>query len=352
MTGPATREIDSLTALRGVGAALVLLSHTSHAGTFLRGYLGVDLFFMLSGFILMHAYGAAFHDGVHGPRYRDFLFARLSRIYPLHLLTILLLLPFFGQGTRFSVVSLVHNLLLTQGPWNPAGLSWNAAAWSLSVEWHAYLVFPFLAMFLSRQANRDRLILAALCLLVVEGLVLYLGTVAVVSSFLVLVHGLPEFLLGAILYLFFADDRIARYIEGDIAIAAVGAALVLAELFWPSDFPFLLLFPALLLTCAANRGRAAAMLRSRPLQFLGRISFSLYMIELVVRTYLDRYGAWSDGSILYAALFVTASIMVAIPLSRYVEYPARDWLRAWRRGRRIAAAPTAPTAVPVLAPVE
>ena len=88
----------TLTPLRGIAAVLVVLFHSqiffyplagSWAGSFLaRGWLWVDFFFVLSGFILCHVYGEAFRDGIRRPVYLAYLRARFARVYPLHFITV------------------------------------------------------------------------------------------------------------------------------------------------------------------------------------------------------------------------------------------------------------------------
>ncbi|HEX4113628.1 MAG TPA: acyltransferase [Stellaceae bacterium] len=328
------RAINSLTALRGIAALLVLLYHVILTSPFSRGYLGVDLFFMLSGFVLMHTYGQRFGAGVRWPGYRDFLYARWSRIYPIHLLTLLLLLPLFGQGVRFSGSALLQNLLLTQGPWYTAGQSWNTSAWSLSVEWHAYLLFPLIAALTMRRGKIACGILGAICVLTLALLLkVSMGTVGgVISSVFVLVRGVPEFIIGMILYRFYADGAVRAHFEHDSACLACGVALIAFGTFGANDGPMLLALLGLLMTCAANRGRVARILCSRPLQYLGQISFSLYMIQLVFRTFLDNSRLLPLGGWRYDAVFVGGSFVLAMLISRYVEYPARDWLRGRWQG--------------------
>jgi len=97
-SGP--EHLASLTPLRGIAALWVVLFHycwhfpavhaDRYTGAVYKGYLAVDLFFMLSGFVISHVYHGAFALRVTGRRYRDFLKARIARIYPLHLTVLLL----------------------------------------------------------------------------------------------------------------------------------------------------------------------------------------------------------------------------------------------------------------------
>jgi hypothetical protein len=102
------QQIRSLTALRGMAALIILLHHTfyflvpdlqktvSSATRFIdNGYLAVDFFFILSGFILAYVYVRQFESSVSLPTYRVFLFSRFACLYPPHFL---MLLPFIGVG--------------------------------------------------------------------------------------------------------------------------------------------------------------------------------------------------------------------------------------------------------------
>src|SRR5690606_3845377 len=161
-------DLRILTPLRGIAALWVVIYHfgdqylpalrPEQAGHLVgKGYLAVDLFFMLSGFVLAHVYHADFTRFDPG-RYRDFLAARVARLYPLHLLVLLAFVVTAIAGRLFefvltgqferlpldgahSITALLANLLMLQGL--AAGeLSWNYPAWSISVEFFAYLLFP------------------------------------------------------------------------------------------------------------------------------------------------------------------------------------------------------------------
>ena len=161
-------EIKSLTGLRGVAACWVVLFHyitafhhaeldqnlstKSSAGFrlvelfFVHGYLAVDLFFILSGFVMALTYGGAFEAGISSRAYLDFLGKRLGRVYPLYiaLTAAVAVLSYAGIGTVNppSPVDLASNVLLIQA-WGIAD-SIDVPAWSISTEFAAYLLFPLL----------------------------------------------------------------------------------------------------------------------------------------------------------------------------------------------------------------
>ncbi len=163
---PAVSQLPSLTSLRGLAALWVVLFHytalylprldiTGHSSLIGKGYLAVDLFFMLSGFVMTHVYYRAFCQSVKD-NYRSFMVARIARLYPLHLVVLLLFiatalllqLSAYASGgtaegipltgTR-SLAAAVANLFM-QGL-SAEHLSWNFPSWSISVEFLAYLAF-------------------------------------------------------------------------------------------------------------------------------------------------------------------------------------------------------------------
>jgi len=93
--------LSNLTPLRGMAAILVAIFHFEMAIArfvpaartmfFEKSYLMVDLFFVLSGFIMLHVYGDSFHQTLRKDSVRHFFVARFARTYPLHLFTLLLL---------------------------------------------------------------------------------------------------------------------------------------------------------------------------------------------------------------------------------------------------------------------
>jgi len=149
-------NIRPLTALRFFAAMWVVLFHywpkldVGFTPTLVeKGYLGVELFFTLSGFILCHVYLTAFWEGRF--RYGDFLWNRLARVYPLHLATLLGMIALgVGAGAAGFAVdagilsweSLPANVLLLQAWGLAPQAAFNHPSWSISAEWFAYLTFP------------------------------------------------------------------------------------------------------------------------------------------------------------------------------------------------------------------
>ena len=123
-----------------------------------HGYLAVDLFFILSGFVIYLNYETKITKNF--PRsIAPFYWNRLTRIYPLHLLMLLAYLGFAASFIIFSrsatapasyeLKSFIQSLLLIQA-WGYGNMSWNIPSWSISAEWFVYLLFPFLAVILAK----------------------------------------------------------------------------------------------------------------------------------------------------------------------------------------------------------
>lgn len=328
------RYLPSLTPLRGIAALFVVLLHLTRGDAdqsvpafLLRGYLGVDLFFILSGFVLTHIY---VRDFLAGPSWRDiaaFLWARVARIYPVHVF-ILVVLILGGAAQGASAVALLQNFLLIMVPWPTVAI--NPLAWSLSAEWYAYLFFPFMVGWLWRCDGR-------LTAVVAIALLLWLDVFTAIRGFgvvrdLMLGRALPEFVIGVITYRAFSDRNLARHWQSDASFVAVAAALVVAVTLVPQgDVVVIALFPLLLLAAVSNAGAATRLLNARPLRWLGDISYSVYLGQVpAISVALILSTTWLGPRLGLAGLRVVAlvaTLAIATLVHRTIEVPCRDLLR-------------------------
>jgi len=151
-----------LTSLRGLAAILVVLYHASYNVdwpeghllklVFSQGFLAVDFFFVLSGFIIAYTYSDRFSEFTWS-NYRVFLWKRFARIYPLHLFVMLLFVSItvviFITGRPpdsrwYPVDGFFFKVLLIDAWWTGYATTWNVPSWSISAEWFVYLTFPCL----------------------------------------------------------------------------------------------------------------------------------------------------------------------------------------------------------------
>ena len=319
-------------------------------GVVSKGYLGVELFFVLSGFILCHVYLARFGDGRFS--YANFLWARLARIYPVHLATLLglgaLAIGAGALGLKMSGKLLVWSSLpaqlsLTQG-WGlaPAG-GWNHPSWSLSAEWFAYLSFPAFAWAALRMRGRAMLsaVAAASVLMAAQWAFGRLAGYPLSSATLAWapVRIAPCFLLGCATYVLWSERPVTRPASAFMVTAVSVALIALVSGLGLQDAAVIVLFAPLLYGLASLSSGGGRLLTARPWIYLGEISFAVYMVafpwRLVFAKLVQRMGAGGDDLPLWIwGIELAGVIPIAILLHHLVERPAREAMRShappWR----------------------
>lgn len=315
MSAPRPAEIKALAGARALPPLLLVLYHYheghgyQHFRLFdifiAKGYLWVEFFFALSGFILIHVYSQraeSFRIGAGG--YLEFLKARLSRLYPMHIATLFIMLAMIvvlnglaawggytsiynapGYHPYATWPSFIANLFLVQAWHLFPSLSWNGVSWFVSVEFFLCLIFP-LYLWIAQGAlwRAFALIMAGLVTLWI--LVSTSGHGLDITFDFGIVRGMADFAIGVGLAMLYR--RIKPAIAATPAWQFTVAQLLVAGLFlyavynsgWshrPQDFwvvPPLLL---LILAVAFDRGLLARLLASRPMMHLGEWSFAIYM---------------------------------------------------------------------------
>jgi peptidoglycan/LPS O-acetylase OafA/YrhL len=348
-------EIVALTSLRGIAAMAVVMQHFSataqqHSVVTIpslvpHGYLAVDLFFVLSGFIMSYTYLASFQR--HGLiAYGDFLLKRIARIVPLNVAVLMVImaagqlsLAFLDRNIIYHSehvgIDLAANLFMLQGL--GIGRNLNAPSWSISTEFAAYILFPFLifVVFSRRRAFPLLVVLSAVVALVwIASLHQRLG-LETGSTGGGVIRCFAEFSMGMASYRLYAwsQNRRVRGLESDMAcfslIAGCGVFMCLRV-----DLPAVLLFPFLIVSLAMNRGRAAKWMAHPFPYFLGLVSFSLYLthqlfrpIELELLQYLHPAPLPGAAAMLFAFLGSFSVVPFAWLGYRYVERPGRTLVR-------------------------
>ena len=355
-----TGEIRSFTGLRGCAAVLVMLYHFEPPGTVAgpvgvligNGYLWVDMFFVLSGFVMAYAHEGLFAAGGWGRPHAAFLAKRLARIYPLYLLVTVESAALYlwraphVDYARFSA-SLLANLALVQA-WGTAP-SFEGDVWSISAEWAAYLAFPALlaaAVFSSRKRAAAAGVIAAVTvavLAVAPGSYAFsfqgrMGPLDIYSSATPapLLRCLAEFTIGLLSF------RAARYwarlgFTGAGTAAVLAAAGILALMARPGcDLAVVALIPLLLTSLAAQRGMVSWLLGSPGPYLLGELSYSIYLIhDKFVRLDEVLCGALAGHTAYAAALSaaITSAVVIGCAAVTYtwIEKPCRRYLASARR---------------------
>lgn len=317
-----------------------------------QGDLGVDLFFLLSGFVLAHNYLERLGATPSMSGAISFLWLRLARVWPLYMVAIiggglLLSLRFQLWGTAPNVPLTLPRFLaqvfMVQqwGAANVPNTSWTGPAWSISAEWLAYLCFPALAIVVwrLRRYAGPRALLALAGLVLVPTLVWTAVAQTQAAPYMWLARLASEFTCGALLSAAVRQElprltRASRWLA-PATIAVAAAWLYLAELVGRDWLGPLVLaaFPALVLGLAHGDGRVHRWLGSRPMVLGGGVSFALYLVHVpllkLFRDALDHDALpVSPGLRLYGELVVAAaSLLIAWALFRHLEEPARVRLR-------------------------
>ncbi|MGB3481015.1 MAG: acyltransferase [Mycobacterium sp.] len=368
-----TGEIRALSGLRIVAALWVVLFHfrplleqaapgfrSALAPILNSGAQGVDLFFILSGFVLTWSY----LDKM-GPHWSTrstlrFLWLRLARVWPIYLVTMhlaalwIVFTLYVGRvpslvADQLTAGNYLRQFFLVQLWSEPFfdGTSWNGPAWSISAEWLAYLLFGavILVIFRIGQATRARgmLLLAVAASLAPTLLLLASGFFYTPWSWLPRI--VMQFIAGALACVAVRKlnltDR-SRSAAGWLSLL-IGAGMV-GLLYWfdanPSpriyDSAGLVdvLFVPLVVTLAIGAGSLPGFLGTRPMVYLGHISFSLYMVHEIVHT------SWNWAVMQFEIVLVPSgwakavvtglvlgSLLLAALLFHTVEEPARLWMR-------------------------
>lgn len=343
----APARLPALTGVRGVAALWVVAFHLqSNLGATLGikldlpvlrvGYLGVDVFFILSGFILCHVY----HDAFRRYTVREhlhFLLIRLARIYPLHgfalicVVLVVMAVPGFAErydAFFFAPTGFVLSGLLLQNFWSHP-IVWNGPSWSLSAEWVAYVAFPLPFLLTRRIAQRWQAVTLAALSLLVLALVFFAShremNLAGRAGFLRLAC---EFTAGCLIqraYQLRPHDGASWSRANLIALVVLAACLL-----YPPAVPFsVLAFGFLIMSLAHHEGWLNRSLSTKTAVFLGEISYSLYLMHFIVMQmegwYIGRFPP--HGTALKMALsagLVAAILAVSICTWMWVERPARS----------------------------
>jgi peptidoglycan/LPS O-acetylase OafA/YrhL len=346
-----------LDALRGLAATLVILFHVNWnnhvtGSHFVRhAFLFVDLFFILSGFIISSVYFERIRTTGDAAR---FMTLRLFRLYPLHLTTLLLLVAIEGskyvaarhglmtEHDQFAyertVPAIFANLFFLQGSGILTSLSWNTPSWSISCEIFAYLMFAcFGILGWLRKGLIAWLAFPVTCgylyIAITHGtlnVTFDIGTIRCVCGFCLgmIIAGLPR----------------PRFPSVIALTSSAAAIFFIATQDGVFDFTVIAIFAALIYALQEDDCYVANWLHARAFAFLGQVSFSIYMVHYIVISIIGTFlkvlshgkpipsVGWEipvfdispslgDGLIV---LGVFASISAAFFTYRWIESPGRQ----------------------------
>ena len=345
-------DIKPLTGLRFIAATWLLLyffwprlglADGVRPNIIEAGNLGVDLFFILSGFVLAHVYGPQVENNKY--HHGAFIWARLARVYPLHLLTLLAVIGIWlvghALGSSFENGAFVpwhipFHLTLTHAWGFLKSDGWNFPSWSISAEWFAYLTFPVSFYIVSRFRKSP-----------------IWGLVAIVALFAALHQALGAndieltdmtwqgaelrimvaFIGGAMLWQ--AGRNLVT--TPQIAIAGVAVSVLWLGVTCTFTTSSLLIWPGLMalffFLAETSKHPNATLLGSKTWVYLGEISFAMYMVHLPVDiVYYQIVEKFIGGADKYATVLVIGAfamvVIVAAAAHAIFEKPIRNYMRA------------------------
>ncbi len=341
-------DIDGL---RAVAVLPVLFYHLGISLT-PGGFVGVDIFFVISGYLITGLISAEMHEGTYS--IRNFYVRRARRIFPAlffmcavtALFVLLFCLP--SDAKRFSSSLAAATLFGSNVYFYLTADYFGAAAetqpllhtWSLAVEEQFYIVFPLILLLVRRYfGQRERQVMVVLALLSLA-LSIWLVRTDQAGAFYLLHSRAWELLLGALLALGTFPAIRSRLLAG--ALGILGLALIAGSvLLYREAMPFpglAALAPCIGAALLIHTGKDASLLSARalslaPVRFIGLISYSLYLwhwpIDVIARYFAFWYG-WDPDLKLHKLALLALSFGAAILSWHYVERPFRQ--RPYRLG--------------------
>jgi peptidoglycan/LPS O-acetylase OafA/YrhL len=302
------KRFEALDGLRGVLALLIALTHLDMAGHFFdipwvrTAYLSVDFFFVLSGFVITHA---SYEQLRTKENLLVFIIRRFGRLWPMHIAVLLLLMAneslkllvtsnadvgadagAFAAGTQYGWDSIASHVLFLQG-WNVNDLStWNGPSWSISNEFYVYIIFALLVL-----TARKAVIPASLAIIGVSLWALFqlqpdinttydFGALRCLAGFFMghLVYKVREWRTELLTYPVATELMAFVLMFGFMYVAGFNALAITAPI----------CFSIIVWIFAYQQGPISKMLCTRPLQFLGMLSYSIYITHWFVLLCIKR----------------------------------------------------------------
>ncbi len=332
-------DIDGLRAIAVLSVVLHHLSPTLLPG----GFIGVDIFFVISGFLITsHIYKEVLEKKFTIKRFYK---RRINRIVPA-LVTVLIVTLTVGvillsptdliRLVRSAIYSVfgVSNVFF----WRDYGNYFNANSaeapllhtWSLGVEEQFYVVWPFIVMLLVKLNRRLLVIIGVTALLTLGAIAVsqIAATTVASASYFLLPTRFFELMIGGLLAFILSQEHKHSRTYSTLSYM-IGFMLIGGSLFWlnnSSIFPGLnavwpCLGAALIIWAGKHHGKATRILTNRPIVFIGLISYSLYLWHWPIIAYLNYINVAITPVIGTALVF--SSIFLAWLSWKYVEIPMR-----------------------------
>jgi len=323
-------------------SAYLPVGNGSLVGVVSRLQLLVDFFFILSGFVIMHVYGARMNSMTD---YGVYLRKRLARLYPLHVLTLALyVLLAIGAAygalsienpDRYSADGFVPNVLLIHAWGSLDKLTFNYPSWSISAEFFVYLLFPLLLLATRRFGEVKCLALAVLLAILIAALFNLGGgkTWTRATYEFGCFRALPSFFAGMAIYVLatgrFGNLSVPRWLGFSSGLVPLALIVMGAT----DEIIIIALAALVFLTARMELSARTPPLSRRPYRTLGNASYGVYLLHPLVATgvfrvvpsILEVEGAWMFA---LAGFGVVLTTMAGVLSYHFFEDPMRRLLSA------------------------
>jgi peptidoglycan/LPS O-acetylase OafA/YrhL len=338
-------RVDQLTFTRFLAAIAIVVFHYGQnifpfniqwvSFIFKQSNIGVSYFFLLSGFVMILAYNNK--DKIN---YLEFYKNRFFRIYPVYLLSILLVFIFISiKHFPFDYSTIFLNLLAVQTWFPEKAIAFNTPGWSISVEFFFYLVFPILfnLIYNKKKYLKHWVFISILIFLSTQISLYYLMNSTFFGGFpspsynLLFFHPMMhinEFLIGNLAAIFYLRlGKSFRNLDLSIIINFILIVITLKYVTIVNFHNGLLsfLFIPFIILLSNNNGFITKLFLKKSFVILGEISFGIYILQLPVFSFsyllFDQINLLNDSCRFYLALFIL--VLIAYLSFIYIENPIR-----------------------------
>jgi len=346
-------RIDQLTFTRFLAAVSIVIfhyggksfifNHESVAFIFRGADVGVSYFFILSGFVMMIAYGNKLVINA-----TEYFRNRFARIYPLFFLGILMVLFQQILTKNIDFLGMFLNVFMIQA-WIPGKvLSFNSPGWSLSVEFIFYAIFPFVFIKIFKKIPFKQFAFYVILLWIFSQIAfnvlmsIYgksnLTDIKDILNYNPLMH-VNQFLIGNLAGIFYLKNLQYKRGNYDFPIL-IFAGLVILALKFPMNLNFhngllAVFFIPLILLISLNDGFITKLFQKKPFVFLGEISYGIYILQYPIYSLISAYSVnkYLHISDVTAVFFIRLAILIVFSAFAYIyiEKPMQEKLKSRKK---------------------
>lgn len=344
-------NLKFLTSLKGIAAWWIVLFHIrEHLLIYLpeiilklinKGYIMVDLFFVISGFLISYNY-LSILSNLNLHEIKNFYIKRIVRIYPLHFLILIayIIIPVAYTiceksylGVKFKISYFISNLFLIHN-WGVCNhLSWNVPSWAVSVEIAAYLLFPLIAFLIIKLKGQFTLsLLLSQCLIIyLIFSLLHKKSIGEAITKLGLIRGILEFIIGICICILFKKYKTSDKIKLlSFLLLIIGLSGIIGIIYFNlSDIIFTpISIATLLFSMLIHSKRMSILIGNKLFVLIGKMSYSTYIIHYFLRDLFKLLFLKSENTpVLWIISYCSFLMIASYIVFQFIETPIAIYAR-------------------------